>query len=263
MRKAFPRMALAKVKSDETLLEASYLENDPRRGGTRGKAYGLNGEYYFGGKGTLGGSYLVADAKTPGLDELDVFSARAEIKPLTGFSVGGEFVHEESDQIEADGYYGQAIYEFQDVAWSPALTYRYAHFDGDDPSTEEDEQFREIAYGYTDYGYWFQGEITGNYPLGNGNLISHMVRAKATPVEDVTMSLFYYDFTLDQEQIFGDPVSDDEWGQEVNLTVDWAATEHLYVIGVLGVLQPGDAAEEWVGGDDDWKYLMLYVSYTL
>ena len=49
----------------------------------------------------------------------------------------------------------------------------------------------------------------------------------------------------------------------MNLTVDWAATEHLYVIGVLGVLQPGDAAEEWVGGDDDWKYLMLYVSYTL
>jgi hypothetical protein len=36
---------------------AFYLENDPRRGGTRGKAYGVNGEYYFGGKGTLGGSY--------------------------------------------------------------------------------------------------------------------------------------------------------------------------------------------------------------
>jgi hypothetical protein len=263
MRKAFPRMALAKVKSDETLLEAFYLENDPRRGGTRGKAFGLNGEYYFGGKGTLGGSYVLADAKLPGVDELDIYSARGEIKPVTGLSIAGEFVHEESEEIDADGYYGQAVYEFQDVAWSPALTYRYAHFDGDDPNTDKDEQFREVAYGYTDYGYWFQGEITGNYPLANGNVISHMVRAKATPVEDVTVSLFYYDFTLDQEQIFGDPVSDDEWGQEVNLTVDWAATEHLYLIGVLGTLKPGNAAEEWVGGGGDWNYLMLYVSYTL
>jgi hypothetical protein len=172
-------------------------------------------------------------------------------------------VHEDSQQIEADGYYGQAVYEFQDCKWDPALTYRYAHFDGDDPSTERDEQFREIAYGYTDYGYWFQGEITGNYPLGNGNLDSHMVRLKANPVEKVTASLFYYDFMLDQKQIFGDPLNNKDWGQEVNLTLDWEATDNLYVIGVLGSLKPGDAAKEWVGGNDDWNYLMLYVSYTL
>ena len=44
----------------------------------------------------------------------------------------------------------------------------------------------------------------------------------------------YYDFTLDQEQIFGDPVSSDDWGQEMNFTVDWQATEQIFVIGVLG-----------------------------
>ena len=184
MRKAFPESVIVKLKSDELLLEAFKLENDPRRGGTNGEASGVNAEYYFGGKGTLGGSYIYVDAKTPGADELDVYSGRGEIKPLTGLSLSGEYVHQTSSQIEADGYYAQATYEIQGVSTPVALTYRFAHFDGDDPNTDTDEQYREIAYGYTDYGYWFQGEITGNYPLGNGNLKSHMLRVNVKPLED-------------------------------------------------------------------------------
>jgi hypothetical protein len=34
------------------------------------------------------------------------------------------------------------------------------------------------------------------------------------------------------------------------------------VVGVLGNLAPGDAAKQWVGGDKDWLYSMLYVSYA-
>ncbi len=82
------------------------------------------------------------------------------------------------------------------------------------------------------------------------------------PSESVTLNVMYYDFTLDQKQIWGDPVSSDDWGQELNFTVDWAATEQIYVIGVLGNLSPGDAAKEWTGGDEDWLYSMLYVSYS-
>jgi hypothetical protein len=263
MRKVFPESFIVRLESDELLLEAFTLENDPRKGGTNGEATGFNAEYYFGGKGTLGGSFVYVDAKLPGLDELDVYSARGEIEPVDGLSFSGEFVREDSSDIEADGYYAQGGYEFRDVPWTPSITYRFAHFDGDDPSTDTDEQFREIAYGYTDYGYWFQGEISGNYPLGNGNVVSHMVRARATPIEGVITSLIYYDFSLDQPQIFGDPVASDDWGDEINLTVDWEATANVYIIGVLGVLMPGAAAEEWVGGNQNWNYLMLYVSYSL
>ena len=72
----------------------------------------------------------------------------------------------------------------------------------------------------------------------------------------------YYDFTLDQQQVFGDPVSSDDWGDEIDLTVDWTATESILVIGVLGYSSPGDAAKEWTGGDKDWLYGMLYLSYS-
>jgi hypothetical protein len=75
------------------------------------------------------------------------------------------------------------------LAWSPWIAYRYADFDGDNPDTATDERFREIAYGYTDYGSWFQGEISGNYPLANGNLQSHLFRVKAQPSEELTLNL--------------------------------------------------------------------------
>jgi Alginate export len=262
MRKAFKQSAIARIASKELLAEAFYLENQPRGGGIEGDVAGGNLEYHFGDKLTLGGTYLLADANIPGLDKLDVYSGRASWKPLTALTLSGEYVHQTSDEIRADGWYAQAAYEAKELPWSPVFSYRYATFDGDDPNTTRNENFRGIAYGYTDYGTWFQGEITGNYPLGNGNLKSHMLRAKAQPSEKVTLNLIYYNFTLDEPSALAGGVTSDDWGDEVNLIVDWQATDKVYVIGVLGALFPGDAAEQWVGGDDTWLYSMLYASYA-
>lgn len=263
MRKAFKRSAIARIESKELLAEAFYLENQPRSGGIEGDASGANLEYRFGDTVTLGGTYILADAKEiPGADELDVFSGRATWKPLTGFTLSGEFAHQESDQIEADGWYAQAAYEAKDLPWSPVFSYRYARFDGDDPDTATNENFRSVAYGYTDYGFWYQGEITGNYPLGNNNLISHMLRVKAQATEKLTLNLIYYNFTLDEPSALDPGVTSDDWGDEVNFIADWAATDKIYVIGVVGALFPGEAAEQWVGGDDNWYYSMLYASYA-
>ena len=55
----------------------------------------------------------------------------------------------------------------------------------------------------------------------------------------------------------------DDFGDEVDLTVDWQATDRIYVSAVLAQLNPGDAAKQWTGGDKDWKYAMLSVSFTL
>lgn len=263
MRKAFKNSAIARLASKELLAEAFYLENQPRGGGIEGDVAGGNLEYHFGDTLTLGGTYLLADANNVGeVDELDVYSGRASWTALTGFTLSGEFAHQESDQIEADGWYAQAAYEAKDLPWAPVFSYRYARFDGDDPDTATNENFRPIAYGYTDYGFWYQGEITGNYPLGNSNLISHMLRAKMQPSEKVTLNLIYYNFSLDEPATLDAGVTSDDWGDEVNFIVDWQATDKVYVIGVAGVLFPGEAAEQWVGGDDNWLYSMLYASYA-
>jgi hypothetical protein len=262
MRKAFKNTVIARLSSKQLLAEAFHLKNQPRGGGVEGTADGGNLEYYFGDRLSLGGTYMLVDANIPDADKLDVYSGRVNWKFLGEIFFSGEYVHEKSDEIEADGWYAQAAYESKKLPWSPVFSYRYARFDGDDPGTSRDENFRSIAYGYTDYGSWYQGEITGNYPLGNNNLISHQVRVKMQPSEKVTLNLIYYNFTLDEPTALDTGVTNDDWGDEINVAVDWQATDEVYLIGVVGVFFPGKAAEQWVGGDDDWLYSMLYASYA-
>jgi hypothetical protein len=200
------------------------------------------------------------DPNIPGTEDADVYSARADWRMMNGFGISGEYVDESSSQLDATGYYGQVSYEFMDARWSPILSYRYAHFDGDNPGTAIDERFREIAYGYTDWGFWYQGEITGEYALGNGNLESHMFRAKVQPKDSVTLNLFYYRFGLDQPASFG--VASDDWGDEINFTVEWEASDNLYIMGVIAALFPGNGAEQFTGGNDDWVHAMLYMMYS-
>lgn len=261
MRKAFDEAAIVSLKTNKLLVEGFHLQNDPRAGGIEGQADGANFEYKFTDV-VLGGSYLYVDPKIPGDDSLDVFSGRFDWGGERALHLRGEYVTENSDEIDADGWYAEIEYAANTVAWSPIFSYRYAHFDGDDPLTADDEQFREIAYGFTDYGYWYQGEIAGNYPLGNGNIVSHMVRAKLQPSEKLTMNVLAYRFELDEPAALDPAVTDDHFGDEIDVALDWAATDQLYVIGVVGVLFPGDAAEQWTGGDDDWLYGMLYLTYS-
>ena len=262
LRKAFQESAIASLKSKTVKAEAFFIQNRPRRGGTQGNAYGANLEYTFANNLTAGGTFMVVDPKLPATDELQVWSGRLGWSGAGGLELNGEYVIEDSSTIEAEGWYGEVAWNFSDAAWAPRVSYRYADFDGDDPDTVTDERFREIAYGYTDYGSWFQGEITGNYPLANGNLESNLFRVKATPNDSWTLNLLYYQFKLNEPSALDPAVTSDDWGDEINFTADWAATDNWYLIGVAGVLFPGDAAKQWVGGDDDWLYSMIYASYS-
>jgi hypothetical protein len=260
MRKTFSEALTVSVDTDKWLVEGFTLKNHPRAGGTKGEANGANLEYTFGESTTLGGTYMRVDPNLENVDTLDVISARIDWQGPGGFGLKGEYVDESSSDADSSGYYGQISYAPQNWRWSPVLSYRYATFDGDDPATEDDELFKEIAYGFTDWGYWYQGEITGEFVFGNGNLNSHLVRLKTQPKEGITLNLLYYSFTLDQPASLG--IASDDWGDELNFTVDWQASDNLYVIGVLAALFPGTGAEQWVGGDEDWLHSMLYLMYS-
>jgi hypothetical protein len=259
MRKTFARSLVASLDSETWLFEVFQLENQPRSGDTRGEARGANVEYRFGERATLGTSYLRAETEDPSVDSLDVWSVRAGWR-AGGFELGGEYVDESSVQVEATGYYAQIGYTFEARAWSPQLSLRRAHFDGDDLATARDERFREIAYGMTDWGSWYQGEITGEYALGLGNLESELVRFTLTPAESLALNALYYRFTLDRPVSFG--ALSDDWGDELDFTVDWQVDDRVSLTGVIGALRPGDGAEQIVGGGRDWLHAMLLVSYS-
>jgi hypothetical protein len=255
MRKSFQNAGIISLDSKKLKAQVFRIKNNPRRGGAQGEGRGANVDYTFGEADavTLGATYLRVYLEGSN-DDFDTYDGRASWTALPGLTFSGEYALEDGDDLSGKGWYGQALYQFSDVPWKPALTYRYALFN---------DEFNTLAYGYTDYGYWFQGEIAGNYPLYNNNLKSHMGRLKLEPHEGVVVSLFYYNFSLDEPSSFAPNVTSDDFGDEVNLTVDWQATDRIYVIGVLGQLSPGDAAEQWTGGDEDWKYAMFYVSFTL
>jgi len=262
MRKAFTESVVASLDSDKWLFEAFRLENHPRKGGTLGEAFGANVEYKFGEETKVGTTYMEVDSNEPGSVTLDVYSVRANWRAASGFGLAGEYVDESSSQIKAKGYYGEVSYAAQS-SWSPVFSYRYAHFDGDNLATPVNERFREIAYGYTDWGSWFQGEITGQYALGNGNLDSNMFRVTLQPKEAITLNALLYQFTLDRPASFG--VLSNDWGNELDFTIEWEVNEHVSVIGVLAELFPGDAAKQYVGGGptDDWFHTMIYIAYRL
>ena len=257
LRKAFQNGAMVSLDSKHLNAQVFHLKNNPRRGGNQGEGNGANVDYTFGDTGvSFGASYLNVDPQLSGVDKLDVYDARAQWQHalLPGLSFAGEFAHEKNNTIDGDGYYAQVAYAFVESAWTPAFTYRYARFDSD---------FSDIAYGFTDYGYWIQGEIAGNYPLSNVNLKSNMLRANLKPLQRVELNVFYYRFALVEPAALAPGVTSDDFGDEVDITADWKATDRIDVTGVLGCLMPGDAAQQWVGGDDDWLYAMLYVSFRL
>ena len=260
MRKSFSQSLLASLDSETWLFEVFQLSNQPRTGDTRGEAHGANVEYRFGDSAALGTSYLRVDTNDPLVETLDVYSARASWRGGNGLSLAAEYVDEGSGQIDATGYYAQIGYALDSRPWSPELRLRRATFSGDDLATPLDERFREIAYGMTEWGSWYQGEITGEYALGNGNLDSRLARLTLAPTDAVTFDVLYYRFTLEQPASFG--ATADDWGDELDFTVEWAAGETVSVTGVLGVLRPGDAAEQIVGGRSDWAHAMLLVSYS-
>jgi hypothetical protein len=262
LRRSFQESVIVQLESKALLAELFRLENRPRRGGTQGDFYGVNVEGTLTDTTTIGGTYLLVDAEVPGYERLDVFSGRIVWDGPHGFGASGEYVRQASEQIDAAGWYAQASYEAGSLGWSPTFSYRYAHFDGDDPSTADDELFREIAYGDTDWGAWYQGEITGNYALGNGNTSSHLLRVEAAPQDDVTLNLLLYSFTIVEPASLAPGVTDDDWGDEIDVTVEWELSERIGIIGVLGALFPGDAAVQYVGGDETWLHSMLYASYS-
>jgi hypothetical protein len=260
MRKSFSQALVASLDSETWLFEVFELSNQPRAGDTRGEAHGANVEYRFGAGAALGTSCLRVDTDDASSETLDVYSARASWRADNGLTLAAEYVEEGSGQIDATGFYAQLGYAFDSRAWSPELRLRRATFSGDDPATPLDERFREIAYGMTEWGSWYQGEITGEYALGNGNLESWLARLTLEPGDAVTLDVLYYRFTLGQPVSFG--ATADDWGDELDFTVEWAASETVAVTGVLGLLRPGNAAEQIVGGGNDWAHAMLLVSYS-
>ena len=258
-RRAAEYAGIVRMKTGPWAADLVYLENDPLSD-DKTRLGGGSIDYTVEDFVNLGAGVYSLDSDIAPRDGMAIYNIRGSIHPfakqnnlegLKPLLFSGEYAHEDRDNglDEGTGWHLTASYQFEQAPWQPTLPYRYASFD---------ENFDSLFYGFSDWGSWFQGEILGEYVLGNSNLDSHMFKLKVQPLEPVSINLLYFHFLLHDAQAF--EVTSDEYADEWNLVVDWSVNDHLSLSLVGAYAMPDDAATEHTGGDNDWSYVMLYGS---
>ena len=268
-RQAFKETVIGRFNSGPVKVEVFHLGfHAAREFNSAGSTNGVNLEYSFTSKNTIGFTYLhTYNTDNHAADGLDVFDGRVDVTPLLFWpqlTLNAEYVFEQNgSEFQSNGGFAKISYEFKDAPWSPSVSFRFTGLQGDDPDTIRDEGFNPLAYGMSDWGTWFQGEIIGEYVLGNSNLFSYLVGLSTKPVKSLDMHLFYYHFNIDQPESLADDVTASNFADEVDLIADWQVTERLSFSAVLAVAIPGEAARQFTRGGQTWFHSMLFAEWTL
>jgi hypothetical protein len=269
-RKAFEFAAIARLHPGNHKIETFYLDKDElpeSQTGTR--LWGTNYEFAAGEHSTFGATYMKfwADpAVKANRDGLNVFNLRAYTAPIPAapdLSFEFEYASERNgDKLSSNAWTGQGSYELSKVSWKPKFTYRYAYFQGDDPSTSRSENFDSLLTGFSDWGYWWQGEIVGEYIATNSNLKSSLIRAHVSPTEKVGGGLMYYNFTLDQPTALATNVTSDQLAKEFDAYVDWKLNKNFTASFVGAFASPGAAAQQAFNRTQNFSYGMVFIAYS-
>jgi hypothetical protein len=217
----------------------------------------------------LGGMYFnIYDSDTEtrnGMNGVYLYGETNPLRVLPDWSTKASFVWESNPQSSAlsnaYAWYIASAYLFSKLPWTPEFSYRYASFSGG-----TNNAFDSLFTGLPDWGYWFQGELLGEFVLSNSNLNSHQVRLKVKPNEILTFNLIYYKFLLDdKDQSFGlVPLrtNNNRLADEVDLILDVALTNWWSITTTLSVAVPNSAFREAVDGSATWVNGYVYMNFN-
>jgi hypothetical protein len=270
VRKAFAFAAVGRIHSGAHKVEAFYLDRDDlpeNETGTR--LWGANYEYALGDHSTFGATYMkfFADpAVDPDRDGLNVFNLRAYAAPVPSapdLSFEFEYASERNGEVlSSNAWTLQGSYELSKASWQPTFTYRYAFFQGDDGATKRNENFDPLLPGFSDWGYWWQGEIVGEYIAANSNLISSLVHAHVSPTDKVGGGLMFYKFTLDQPRALRPTVNSPDLATEFDAYLDWKINGNFTASFLGAFASPGAAAQQAFNRTKNFSYGMVYLAYS-
>ncbi|MDO8607582.1 MAG: alginate export family protein [Phaeospirillum sp.] len=164
---------------------------------------------------------------------------------LPDFSLYGNYVYENNNtakhKVNANAWYLEPGYQLSDVAWTPKLSYRYAHFSGDNnPNDSTKKAYDPFFYNAITRGFgtWFIGEIVGNYVISNSNVNIHQVAFSVNPIDTVKLSVLAYTYNYAAKaQNAG--VTSDNLAREIDFTAEWAINEHVSLSGAFAAAAAG------------------------
>ncbi|MFC3676409.1 alginate export family protein [Ferrovibrio xuzhouensis] len=272
-RTAILRLNTAPVRADVFHLEGT-VNQDRMRGGDAAatKLYGANVEWFGsteGDKGRfeyddrawyVGGTAMHLYDADRGVaasrDGMNVFAARTGGALFSSlgdgfkdFGLYSEYAVERNNdaaaKLSAHAWYVEPQYTFSALPWTPRISYRYASFSGDNNSNDGTNHAWDSLYtagGARGWGTWTQGEITGNYVVGNSNLNSQSVHLRAQPTDDLAVGVIYYMFDYDKKP---SGVSDSSLMNEVNAYAEWATpVPGLNISGLVGAASSGKGRQQ-------------------
>lgn len=281
-RSAFEQTFLAKLRIEKLALELFLVDPQENPDSDSGTEYrGVNLQYLSQPGIELGAvyyevpesrsRYTFPDGTRAPRERLRTVNLRLATRRLAGVN-GLEFEAEFARQthqhfdMEADAWYVSLGYRLETLSWQPVLTYRYAFFEGDDPSTATYERFDAPLSGGTDK--WVQGKVFRR-AIGNSNLQSHRLRLFLTPTPKVGVTLDYYKLWADELNNRGGPkplqeLADRSYGQELDVTVRWGVSKQLFLLGLIGAADPGPAIDLALeDGARTWTTIQLSLSWKL
>lgn len=270
-RTAYEMTGLFRARRGDFSMEAFYLdpsEIDFLESDTT--FAGLNLQQRFAGGWEASVAYYeVIDSKTTFSSETvesiprdgqQTYNARvaaSRFMGVEGLEFGTEAAYQTHRDVDWDAwaYYGRVGYNFASLPWTPNLSYRYASFSGDDPSTETYERFDAPLSSGLDT--WVQGVVIRK-AVSNSNLDSHRIRLSVVPAKAVSLTFDYF-WLLANETAAGPR----GYGQEADFAVRWSINRNLFLLAVAGIALPGERLEDQAGSKlDPWSTYQLSLFWT-
>lgn len=188
-------------------------------------------------------------------------------KPGLFYKAEGGYQTNSNYKMRAYAWYAQLGWSFARTAGSPALSYRFAYFSGDDPDTKAYERWDALYTGGTG-DQWVQG--SNMYKIvQNSNEMSHLLQLVWSPLPKWQTVTQLWSFIAPQtNNLGGNPglsvMKARYYGTELNLTVKYFRSRHWYFHLNTALTFPGSAVKETISGDPrNWFCLMAFVRYSL
>lgn len=187
---------------------------------------------------------------------------------MPGLWLEAELAHQTHARFPMSAWagYGLVGYLARDLPWTPSLSYRYAAFSGDDPTTARYERYDPVWSG--GLNEWLQG-ITINKVLSQANRTTHRVRLNVTPFEGTHITLDWFLHRASSTNNRGGNPSlavlrSAELGQEWQLILRSELSRNFYFVGVGSVALPGPALRDAAGGSaKPWTSLQAQLYWFL
>ncbi|MBU1329680.1 MAG: alginate export family protein [Gammaproteobacteria bacterium] len=271
-RTAFRDSAVLAWSRDALAVQAFSLRTDDHLGDYR--MNGVNVDYTVPEVATFGAMAMKLDSEerssnlaTPreGMEVYNLRALNAKLPGIDDLTLNAEYAIQGGEgsgvEYDAKAWYAKAEYAFSDLPLQPVLGYRYAYFSGDENlGDNKREAWDSLSKGFIDWGTWLIGDVVGNYLLNNSNQTVHTWSLKTHVHPTVTVGAMHYQFSLDEKNLFGAPVSDRRFADESVIYLDWTPTPRLYTSFSYNWVQPKAAAKQLLA-DKDFSAVEMYFTY--